>query len=90
MEKWKYQSKSSGGTVQHCCMPDGVSALQPRRFKTVHGSDKSEASILLHHSFTAALRKGLQLFCSGVTVEASFFGLVVAECRGAVLQTEHV
>ena len=29
------------------------------------------------------------MFCSGVTVEASFFGLVVAECCGAVLQTEH-
>ncbi len=27
------------------------------------------------------------MFCSGVTVEASFFG--VAGCRGAVLQTEH-
>ncbi len=31
----------------------------------------------------------MQLFCSGVTVEASFFGLVVAGCHGAVLQTEH-
>ncbi len=30
------------------------------------------------------------MFCSGVTVEESFFGLVVAGygCRGAVLQTE--
>ncbi len=47
------------------------------------------------HSFTVSMSKqlfckGLQLFCSGVTIEGSFFGLVVAGygCRGAVLQTE--
>ncbi len=28
------------------------------------------------------------MFCSDVTVEASFFGLVGYGCRGAVLQTE--
>ncbi len=53
----------------------------------MHGSDKSLNSVppCMHDiidSFTISMSKrffwgGLQLFCSGVTVEASFFGLVV-------------